>query len=63
MRGTLEFCLLPTVKFNLYVHAVRACARHGIHYVDITPEPHFIADIVTKYVFVILWCSLAQRAV
>jgi len=24
---------------------------HGVHYVDITQEPHFIIDIVTKCVF------------
>ena len=35
---------------------------HGVHYVDITPEPHFIADIVTKCVFVILLFGLARRA-
>lgn len=30
----------------------RACARHGVHYVDITPEPHFVARIVKECVFV-----------
>ncbi|KAF9784330.1 Saccharopine dehydrogenase-domain-containing protein [Thelephora terrestris] len=39
----------PYWKFGDFV--VRACARHGVHYVDITPEPHFIADIVAKYDF------------
>jgi len=62
VRGTLAFRLLPTAKSNLRVHAARACAMHGVHYVDITPEPHFIADIVTKCVFVILWFGLARKS-
>ena len=53
MRGVLGFRPLPTTKSNPRVRAARACAKHGVHYVDITPEPHFIVDIVTKCVFLI----------
>jgi len=37
----------PYWKFGEDV--VRACARHGVHYVDITPEPHFIARVVKEF--------------
>lgn len=37
----------PYWKFGDNV--VRACAKHGIHYVDITPEPHFVAHIMERY--------------
>jgi len=39
----------PYWKLGGYV--VRACAERGVHYVDVTPEPHFVADIVTRYDF------------
>jgi len=47
--------------FNTLLHTDRACAKHGIHYVDITPEPHFVAHIMEKCVFVPLQFRLAQQ--
>jgi hypothetical protein len=60
VRDILGYRLLQTTKSNPQIHAVRACAKHGVHYVDITPEPHFVARIVKKCVFVILPLGLAQ---
>ncbi|THV06648.1 hypothetical protein K435DRAFT_960259 [Dendrothele bispora CBS 962.96] len=28
---------------------VRACARNGVHYVDLTGEPYWVRDIINKY--------------
>lgn len=39
----------PFWKFGDNV--VRACAKHGVHYVDVAPELHFVADMMTKYDF------------
>ena len=61
MRDILGSRLLRTTKSNPKIHVARACAKRGVHYVDITPEPHFVAGIVTKCVFVILRLGFAQR--
>lgn len=26
----------------------RACARHGVHYVDITGEPHWVREVILE---------------
>ncbi|KAG9104014.1 hypothetical protein FRC07_009866, partial [Ceratobasidium sp. 392] len=28
---------------------VRSCAKHGVHYVDLTGEPYFVAKIIEEY--------------
>ena len=32
------------------LHSGRACANHGVHYVDLAGEPHFIKTIIQKFV-------------
>ena len=32
------------------LHFDRACANHGVHYVDLAGEPHFIKAIIDKFV-------------
>ena len=52
MRGVLGFFFTADDGCLTKVHVARACAIHGVHYVDLSPEPHFVADVATKCVFV-----------
>ena len=42
--------LRPRVWVLRYLHPGRACANHGVHYVDLAGEPHFIKAIIQKFV-------------
>lgn len=54
---------LPFLKtmLNLLLRADRACAKRGVHYVDITPEPHFVAHIMARCVFLPLQFCLSKK--